>query len=68
VVDAGRIGAIRFCRAGNRERDPRANDRCDLRTAKSCGPGARSLRAKSCGDAHGPTGSAHQLSARRRGQ
>jgi len=41
AVDAGPIGAIGFCKAGNRERDPRADDRWDRRTAKSCGPGAR---------------------------
>ncbi len=44
-------------RAGNRERKRRAHDRCDPRTAKSCGPGARSLCAKSCGDVCCPTGS-----------
>ncbi len=56
-----------FCRAGNCEQGRRAYDRCDLRTAKSCGPGARGLCAKSCGDVCCPTGRAHQPSARRRG-
>jgi len=37
-------------RAGDCERRWRANDRCGPRTAKSCGPGARGLCAKSCGD------------------
>jgi len=55
-------------RAGNREQRPRANDRCDPRTAKSCGPGARSLCVKARGDVRCPTGRAHQSSARRRGQ
>ena len=36
--------------AGNRERGHRAHDRCGSRTAKSCGPDARSLCVKSCGD------------------
>jgi len=39
-----------FRRAGNRERRRRAYDRCGQRTVKSCGPGARGLCAKSCGD------------------
>jgi hypothetical protein len=60
--------ARRVCRAGNREQRRRAHDRCDLRTAKSCGPGARGLCAKARGDACGPTGLIHQSSARRRGQ
>jgi len=55
-------------RAGNREQRPRANDRCDPRTAKSCGPGARSLCVKARGDVRCPTGRAHRSSARRRGQ
>ena len=46
----------RHRRAGNRERNHRAHDRCDRRTAKSCRPGARGLCAKSCGDVCGPTG------------
>ena len=29
AVGVGHVGAIRFCRAGNRERDHRAYDRCD---------------------------------------
>jgi hypothetical protein len=57
-----------FCRAGNREQKPRAHDRCDPRTAKSCGPDARGLCVKARGDACGPTGPSHQSSARRRGQ
>jgi len=57
-----------LCRAGNREQSHRANDRCDARTAKSCGPGARSLCAKSRGDVRCPTGRTHQPSAGRRGQ
>ncbi|EJN10983.1 hypothetical protein PMI42_05706 [Bradyrhizobium sp. YR681] len=55
-------------RAGNRERKRRAHDRCDLRTAKSCGPGARGLCAKSCGDVAAQPGPQRQSSARRRGQ
>jgi len=31
------------CRAESREQGRRAHDRCDRRTAKSCGPGARGL-------------------------
>ncbi|MET3991997.1 hypothetical protein ABID65_003637 [Bradyrhizobium sp. S3.9.2] len=50
VVDAGGVGAKVVCRAGNRERTPRAHDRCSLCTVKPCRPGARSLCAKSCGD------------------
>lgn len=57
-----------FRRAGNRERGHRAHDRCGQRTVKPCRPDARGLCVKSCGDGWGPTGSAHQLSARRRGQ
>ncbi len=52
-----------FCRAGDREQRPRANDRCDQRTAKSCRPGARGLCAKSCGDVRCPTGHTCQPSA-----
>ncbi len=57
-----------FRRAGDCERRPRADDRCDVRTAKSCGPDARGLCVKSCGDVCCLTGRAHQPSARRRGQ
>jgi len=57
-----------LCRAGNRERRRRAHDRCSLRTAKSCGPGARGLCAKCCGDVAARPGPQHQPSARRRGQ
>jgi len=39
-----------FRKAGNRERRRRAHDRCDRRTAKSCGPDARGLCVKCCGD------------------
>jgi hypothetical protein len=56
------------CRAGNREQGRRAYDRCHQRTAKSCGPGARGLCAKSCGDVAARPGSHRQSSARRRGQ
>jgi len=55
AVDADDIGAKGFRRAGNRERGHRAHDRCDWRTAKSCGPGARSL-ASSLVAMCGPTG------------
>jgi hypothetical protein len=34
AVGAGSIGAMMFCRAGNRERDSRAYDRCDLAYGK----------------------------------
>ena len=44
-----------FCRAGNREQSRRAHDRCDRRTAKSCGPDARGL-ASSLVVMCGPTG------------
>ncbi len=50
VVDAGGVGAKVVCRVGNRERTPRAHDRCSLRTLKPCRPGARSLCAKSRSD------------------
>jgi hypothetical protein len=69
-LDGGGRGSHRrdwICRAGNRERSRRAHDQCDPRTAKSCGPGARGLCVKSCGDVYCPTGHAHQSSARRRG-
>ncbi|MCS3758799.1 hypothetical protein GGE24_002625 [Bradyrhizobium centrosematis] len=54
-MGADDIGAKGFCRAGNREQSRRAHDRCDQRTAKSCGPGARSL-ASSLVVMCGPTG------------
>ena len=34
AVGVGHVGAIRFCRAGNRERDRRAYDGCDLAYGK----------------------------------
>jgi len=34
AVDVGHIGAMRFCRAGNREQGHRAHDRCDLAYGK----------------------------------
>ncbi|CUU17514.1 hypothetical protein CDS [Bradyrhizobium sp.] len=55
-------------RAGDRERRPRANDRCDRRTAKSCRPGARGLCAKSCGDVAARPGMRSSHPQRRRGQ
>jgi len=67
AVGADRTGAKGFCRAGNREQSRRAHDRCDRRTAKSCGPDARGSGVKSCGDAAAQPGSQHQSSARRRG-
>jgi len=55
AVGADDTGAKGFCRAGNREQSRRAHDRCDQRTAKSCGPDARSL-ASSLVVMCGPTG------------
>ena len=68
AVDVGHIGAKGFAGRATVSEDRRAHDRCDPRTAKSCGPDARGLCVKSCGDACGPTGRSHQPSARRRGQ
>jgi hypothetical protein len=50
AVDADCIGAKGFCRAEIREQSRRAHDRCDWRTAKLCGPDARGLCVKACGD------------------
>ena len=70
--DGGRWTLMALARKGlqgeSREQRPRAYHRCHRRTAKSCGPGARGLCAKSCGDVSGPTGPTRQQSARRRGQ
>jgi len=49
AVDAGYIGAKGFAGRATVSERHRAHDRCDLRTAKSCGPGARGLCAKCCG-------------------
>ncbi|MCS3726003.1 hypothetical protein FHR88_001028 [Bradyrhizobium betae] len=43
AVDAGSIGAMGIAGRATVSEDPRAHDRCDPRTAKSCGPGARRL-------------------------
>jgi hypothetical protein len=51
-----------------RERVRRVHDRRSSRTAKACGPGARSLCVKSCGGAATRPGSLHQRSAGRRWQ
>ena len=50
AVDADRIGAKGFAGRATVSKAPRAHDRCDRRTAKSCGPGARGLCAKCCGE------------------
>jgi len=68
AVDVGHIGAKVFAGRATVSKAIARTTGVISRTAKSCGPGARSLCAKSCGDACGPTGSAHQPSARRRGQ
>jgi len=68
AVDVGHIGAKDFAGRATVSEAPGAHDRCDRRTAKSCGPGARSLCVKSCSDGCCPTGHAHQSSTRRRGQ
>jgi hypothetical protein len=51
AVDAGHIGAKDFAGRATVSETPRAHDRCDRRTAKSCGPDARGLCVKLCGDA-----------------
>ncbi|MET4390519.1 hypothetical protein ABIB73_006301 [Bradyrhizobium sp. F1.4.3] len=51
AVDVGHIGARGIAGRATVSDARRAHDRCDRRTAKSCGPGARSLCAKCCGDA-----------------
>jgi hypothetical protein len=60
----------RSCRAGNRERGaPRTTSDGDVRTAKSCGSGARRLAPSWCGDALRPTGPTHRTRPQqRRGQ
>jgi len=50
AVDAGDIGAKGFAGRETVSEKTRASDRCDLRTAKSCGPDARGLCVKCCGD------------------
>jgi hypothetical protein len=49
-VDASHIGANGFAGRATVSERRRAHDRCGLRTAKPCRPGARGLCAKSCGD------------------
>ena len=51
AVDADGIGAKGLAGRATVSKAPRAHDRCERRTAKSCGPGARGLCAKCCGDA-----------------
>ncbi|MCS3725987.1 His/Glu/Gln/Arg/opine family amino acid ABC transporter permease subunit [Bradyrhizobium betae] len=43
AVDASHIGAMGIAGRATVSDSRRAHDRCDLRTAKSCGPGARRL-------------------------
>ena len=68
AVDADGVGANGLAGRATVSETQRAHDRCDRRTAKSCGPGARGLCAKSCGDVAARPGSHRQSSARRRGQ
>ena len=49
--------------SGASTRHPPDSQRGRARTVKSCGPDARGLCVKSCGDAARPTGRAHQPSA-----
>jgi hypothetical protein len=67
AVRPGAVTAGSSVARGEHTRAP-APRRDRPRTEKSCGPDARSLCVKSCGDACGPTGHAHQRSAGRRGQ
>jgi hypothetical protein len=63
AVDVSYIGAKGFAGRATVSEAVARTTGVISRTAKSCGPGARSLCAKSRGDACDPTGHAHQLSA-----